>query len=93
MKKNIREIHSIPATDRKFKHKISTCCTCEPTVKTENNKLIVEHNKMGRGRDLWNMRFGMNGKEITPEKFFEGTNPEKLKEIFKEFQKMGLVKE
>jgi hypothetical protein len=93
MKKNIREIHSIPTSDRKFKHKVNTRCSCEPTVETVNNKLIVQHNKMGRGRDLWKVRFGMNGKEITPEKFFEGTNPEKLKEIFKEFQKMGLVKE
>lgn len=85
--KKTREIHAIPSTDRKFKHKLNTNCACEPQItKSKDGKLIVEHTKMGKGRDLWYLDFGIDGQKVDVADFFEGDSQKNIDKFLKAVQ-------
>lgn len=67
--KKIIQLHFIPSSDKKFKHVLTDKCECGTVlINTKFGIKMLEHKKMGRGRDSSTMKFSISGTEMTDEK-------------------------
>lgn len=76
------QVHFVPSGDRKFKHNLNDKCECgaDLTISKSGMK-ILSHKKMGRSRDLFNMKLSMDGNEVVTENYLEILTEDQIDQI------------